>query len=207
MVTSSSTWSSGGTSTTYWLDSSATGTSSTTNHSYYIQFTHSGDINPIVNNFLPDELVLKQGEEKTIKLPDGTIIGVDKDGNFEIMDDNAEVIYKANRIREFNKFINASDLLEEFISFLGQYYNIKQSEVLNVPIELFINWIIIKAAEQDGDPTPSNVQIEGHPALPQKRHSYRCLNCGKFISKKLVELGVNFCDSICMQKKLEANNT
>lgn len=52
--------------------------------------------------------------------------------------------------REFNRFINASDLLEEFIHYLGTL-SVKKSEVMELPVELFIKWLIIRACEADGE--------------------------------------------------------
>ena len=92
-------------------------------------------------------------------------------GNYSIEDDHARVVYKANRIREFNPYVSASDLLEEFIKFLG-VAGVLQREVLNMPINVFIHWLIYKAAERDGDevrdvPEPLSViprQFLGAPA-------------------------------------------
>ena len=88
--------------------------------------------------------------DRNFLLPDGSILTVDPNGNYRIVDEHAKVIYKANRLREFNPYINASDLLEDFIKFVGQL-GVKQSEVLNVPINAFIHWLVFKAAERDGD--------------------------------------------------------
>jgi len=133
-----------------------------------------------------------------LELPDGTIINVDDDGNFEILDANAKITYKANRVREFNKFMNASDLLEAFIEDLGKA-NVKQGEVLNIPIEMFINWIIHKSAEQDGDDTPDDI-----PALTDMRYKHpQCKCCGRFIKKDLINKGLNFCNGDHYQKYMD----
>jgi len=77
----------------------------------------------------------------------------------------------------FNRFINASDLLEEFIKWLGGQ-GVRQREVFQMPMEFFIKWLILRACEQDGE-TP-NVTM---PALPAPRHQPRCLGCGRFVTK------------------------
>jgi hypothetical protein len=120
-----------------------------------------------------------------VETPDGTIIKIDTDGNIKIIDDNAKIIYKASRFREFNKYINASDLLEEFIRFSGSL-GIRQSEVLNIPIELFINWLILKAAEQDGE------SLNDIPQIKYQKKIKRCLYCGRFIKNSTYELA-KFC--------------
>lgn len=100
-----------------------------------------------------------------ILLPDGSLLHLDRHGNYSIEDDHAKVVYKANRVREFNPYINASDLLEQFIKFLATV-GVLQKEVLEVPINVFIHWLVYKAAERDGDEvkdTPKPVDV-----LPQR---------------------------------------
>lgn len=99
-------------------------------------------------NNLPKDKKLEPG---TIhKLPDGSKVVIDFNGNYEIIDKNAIVTYQANNIREFNKYVNASDLLESFIRDVGKL-GVKQKDIFSLPIDLFINWLIVKAAEKDGD--------------------------------------------------------
>jgi len=141
-------------------------------------------------------LTLKEGRECRIEMPDGCVIDVDVKGNYRINDKDTKVVYKANRIREFNPFINASDILEDFIRYVGKL-GVTQSQLMDLPIELFINFLIIRAAEADGDPKPADMDIESHPAikaLPSpKNHDVRCRSCGKFITKSKQRLGLEFC--------------
>lgn len=76
--------------------------------------------------------------------------------------------------RTFNKYINASDMLEDFIKYLGEH-GVKQSEFMGLPIELFIKWLIIKACEADNE--EPNVTLE----LPSPRKQPRCLGCQKYM--------------------------
>lgn len=127
---------------------------------------------------------------QTVELPDGSRLEIDGSGNYRILDDDAQVTYKANWNREFNRFINASDLLEDFIRDLG-VAGIRQGEVLGVPIEVFINWLIHRAAEADGDPVPVGV-----PRLEDRSQSYkhpRCRRCGRFIKAALASDKLQFC--------------
>jgi len=126
-----------------------------------------------------------------LTLPDGTIIDVDDLGNFTLTDKDAKVTYKGSNVREFNRHINASDLLEAFIKDLGKA-GVKQSEVLDVPIEIFINCLIFKAAEQDGDDAPNDVPLLETSVKPQNHP--KCLCCGKFIRKVLTEHKIFFCN-------------
>lgn len=131
------------------------------------------------------KVLIKKGD--SVKLPDGTVIEVDDNGNFVINDKDAKVTYKANRNREFNRFINASDLLEAFICDLGDA-GVRQGDVLSIPVEVFINWLIYKSAEQDGDEIPDDL-----PRLEDLRKKKpRCLCCGRFIKKDLADL--KFCN-------------
>lgn len=133
----------------------STGTSSTTVSTVYPD--NGGNLVWVRN---ADNAPVRQQDRlypgQRVKMPDGSTIEVDNQGNYKILDEDAQVTYKGNRLREFNKYINASDLLEDFIKDLG-VAGIKQGEVLGVPIEFFINWLIHKAAEQDGDPVPEEL--------------------------------------------------
>ena len=144
---------------------------------------------------ISNDIEISPGQELDVILPDGALIKVKKDGSYKIEDKDAKVTYRANNIREFNRYINTSDLLEEFIRDCGKF-GARQNQVLHVPIELFINWLIIKAAEEDGDKPPKDVKLLEDSArlLPSSHH--RCLWCGKFITNDRFELGVNFCDEI-----------
>lgn len=113
-----------------------------------------------------------------IMMPDGSVIHCDK-GKFRIEDAAATITYKANRVREFNRFLNASDLLQAFIKDVGRA-GARQADVLSLPLELFINWLILKAAEQDQD----------KPAALIKP---RCRWCARFISRARATAGILFC--------------
>lgn len=129
-----------------------------------------------------------------IKTKDGTVVSLDDKGNLNIDDSNSQVIYRGNTIRDFNKYLNASDLLEQFIRFVGTF-GVRQSEVLNIPIETFINWLIIEAAKMDGEQPPDL------PLLEKKEYK-RCLCCGKFISNKMTKLS-KFCSPKHFEKYME----
>lgn len=137
------------------------------------------------------------GEPCTIHLPDGGILEVDADGSYRINDADAKVIYRANRVRDFNSFVNASDKLEDFIRFCGKH-GVTQSEMIDIPIKHFIAWLIIEAAKADGEQEPAT----STPALPPPR-STRC-RCGRFMPRRLVERKIGFCRPICLEAELAA---
>ncbi len=98
--------------------------------------------------------------------------------------------------REFNKFINASDLLEEFIEWLGAQ-DIRQSEVMGLPLEYFIKWLVIRACEVDQE--EPNVEM---PALPAPKAKHRCLNCGQFMFLSVIlPLHAGYCADRYFQKQ------
>ncbi len=102
----------------------------------------------------------KLDEAGAYVLPDGSCLEIDHNGNYVVNDDQGKVTYKATKIRDFNPFLNASDLLEQYITELKPL-GVRQDEVLQLEIEHFINWLIHKAAEKDGDIPPADV-----PKLP-----------------------------------------
>jgi hypothetical protein len=164
-----------------------TGTSATITYGDDTSYTSGGYM-----TVRPSKNLLKG---KEYNLPDGSTIKIDDNGNFIINDKNANVTYKANKIREFNKFINASDLLEMFIKDCGKM-GAKQNQILDIPIELFINWLIIKAAEADGDEPPE----DSIKLLKQAKLTPKCKCCGRFMHKWKEENGINFCNPKCLDK-------
>jgi hypothetical protein len=134
-----------------------------------------------------------------LELPDGTIIDIDELGNFHVNDKNSKVIYKSNSIREFNKYINASDLLEEFILFLGSEFDVRQNQIMNVPIQIFIEWLIVQAAMKDGDNYSDDMKKLDAGVIYEKNWYRRCRNCGRFIKSKLFDAGMNFCNTLCVE--------
>jgi len=79
----------------------------------------------------------------------------------------------------FNKYVNASDLLEEFIKFLGDE-GVRRAEIMGMPVELFIKWLIIRACEEDEE--EPNVTLE----LPAPAKQPRCLGCQRFMKRGTV---------------------
>lgn len=133
----------------------------------------------------------------TYVLPDGAKLVVDDLGNYKIEDKDedkdAKVTYKANRLREFSPHLNASDMLSEFIKFVGSL-GVNSSEFLNMPIELFINWLVIEAAERDGDAVPTDIiRPQDHEAVRLVIRP-KCLACGRFIVKRPIAKKFPFCN-------------
>jgi hypothetical protein len=135
---------------------------------------------------------LHKGWIGAIHLPDGSkLIG---DGTtITLEDENAQVLYKA-ATRDFNKYLNGSDLVEEFIRYAGKL-GARQRDVLKLPIDLFIAFLMIRSAEADGDPAPADVVLQlPKPARP------RCVGCGRFI---LPRPGITACSGAHLDRYLE----
>jgi hypothetical protein len=145
--------------------------------------------------------VVKIPTNKGFKLvmPDESCIIIEKNGNYKIDDKDSKVIYKASRIREFNPYINASDMLTGFIRYLASE-GIKKSEVLTIPIALFIRWLVIEAAKRDEDPIPEDiVPVKRHLLFKRNVHP-RCLVCQRFIEKRIASQGFEFCNPLHADK-------
>lgn len=136
-------------------------------------------------------LRIKPGHE--YDLPDGAKLIVDDTGNYRIEDREAKVTYKANRTRDFSPYMNASDMVGQFVDYVRQA-GVKRDDVLGLPLKLFIAWLVIEAAERDGDDVPGDVlRIEQDPALKSVVKP-RCLACGRFIPRLHCKHQFPFCN-------------
>lgn len=133
------------------------------------------------------------GWKGDLALPDGSKIEIDAHGNYQIVEANRQVKYRAHWNREFNRYLNASDLLEEFIGEAGRA-GVKKSDVLDGLFGVFVHWLILKAAERDGDDVPDDIRpIAEHPALPQPVSPGHCRVCGRFVTKQAIKDELPFC--------------
>ncbi len=99
---------------------------------------------------------------------------------------------------EFNRYINASDLLEEFIRWAGIEAHIRQNEALDLPLSHFITFLIIRAAEADREEPPEDVKL----ALPGPNWGHRCVGCGRFLRDNLKKIGVFACNGAHLDRYL-----
>jgi hypothetical protein len=116
------------------------------------------------SHFSLEDYTIPMGEAAKITLPNGAVLTVEKDGSYEVVD-SGKIIYKGCKIREFNRFINASDLLEEFITYMGKKFDVKQGEILQIPMELFVTWLIMKACEEDDLPIDPTIKTSWYDFL------------------------------------------
>lgn len=138
---------------------------------------------------IPDKL---PAGRRTIGLPDGSQLEIDDLGNYQIQDQDAKVIYRANRIREFSPHLNASDMLAEFVKYAGGL-GVRRADVLHLPLHLFVAWLVIEAAERDGDELPADII---HPADDRALKLCRkpqCLACGRYIPRLHYQNRFQFC--------------
>lgn len=139
---------------------------------------------------------LKDGTRKKIHLPDGTVIELLETGSFLIHDQDAKVIYRANRVRDFNKYLNVSDRLEEFVKFCGQQ-KLERGEFLELPLKLFLGWLVIEAAKADQEPPPADIKL-----IPDLRKviAPRCVGCGRFLPRYAKQKQLSFCAPPCFER-------
>lgn len=140
-----------------------------------------------------DKVPSKLGPGKrTIELPDGAKLEIDDLGNYHIEDKDAKVTYAANNNREFSPYLNASDMLARFVEYV-RTVGIKRNEVMNLPIHLFISWLIIEAADKDGDVVPGDVvPVHRDPMLVSVLKP-KCATCGRFVKRADFQQRFPFC--------------
>lgn len=175
------------TSLTSWTDSDYTTTSATV------------DINPetLINLLAHAKAgIIRLGQAISFKLPDGAIFDIKADGSYEILDKDAKVTYRACNIRDFNPFLNASDKLEDFIRYCGSL-GVKQQEMLKLPMELFIAWLVLEAAKLDNEPEPDDIKLI--PSL-RKVTKPRCIQCQRFLPLTHVRRQIHFCRTLCFER-------
>lgn len=144
-----------------------------------------------IKEVIPD--CLPAGRRR-LGLPDGSVLLLDDDGNYRIEDKDAKVTYKANRTREFSPYLNASDMVARFVSHVGSL-GVKRNEVLGLPLHLFIGWLVMEAAERDGDEVPGDIVPVGRDPLVKSAIRPKCLACGRFIQRANYQNRFPFCNA------------
>ena len=192
----------------YWSNTSTT--SSITASNGWITIGNTGATTAGTGNFISSvvrtveaQLAGKRkanlGQSFSIELPDGGVFELNADGSYSLKDANAKITYKAARHREFNKYLNCSDLIEEFINYVGGI-GLKKNEIMKIPVSLFIAFLVVRAAEADGEDVPEQEVMmlkNAHndilllPAPDKKPH---CELCGRFISSRLKSAGLLYCN-------------
>lgn len=138
---------------------------------------------------------IPKGKALVLEFPDGSCLHLDEHGNFRVCDAEAKVTYRAIRNREFNPCVNASDLLADFVRYVGSV-GVKRSEILQLPIGLFINWLVLEAAERDQEPPPPDIQPLPRDRMLVATIRPRCLleSCQRFVKRQLAARSMPFCN-------------
>lgn len=133
-------------------------------------------------------------------LPNGAVLHVSQGGDVRVEDRDAKVVYEAASRREFNPYVNASDVLAEFVKYAGGL-GVRRSEFLGLPIGLFVNWLVVTAAEKDKEPVPEDVrplpELVARHRLAQR--GARC-TCGRFVRRALADGGFRYCGPGCAER-------
>lgn len=138
-------------------------------------------------------------EAQKFRLPDGSVLSVDEQGNYHLDDAAAKIVYHASRMREFNPYVNASDLLARFIEDAGRL-GLRQGEVPTLPLALFVHWLILEAAQADGDPPPPDVVPITQHQLLKARIRPRCQACKRFVRRELACHNFPYCNEACAER-------
>lgn len=152
-----------------------------------------------------------------MEMADGSVLKVDALGNYKITNPAKKIVYQASSVRAFNRYLNASDLIAKFVAYLDSL-QIKKADVLGLPMELFIHWLVIESAKADGEVLPDgdekkfahllkdriqlNPQIPNGAkplALPAPPKRPRC-GCGRFLSGQRHRHGLLFCSGAHMDR-------
>ena len=135
------------------------------------------------------------------ELPDGARLLIDSDGNYQICDQAAQVTYKANRIRDFSPHLNASDMLADFIRYVASV-GVKRQDVMQLPLQLFAAWLVIEAAQRDGDDVPADIVPVDRDPLVLSAVRPKCELCGRFIPRLHYRHRFPFCSPEHAAKRL-----
>jgi hypothetical protein len=136
-------------------------------------------------------------------LPNDVEVNVAPNGVIRISDVDAKVFYEAAP-RPFNKFLNTSDVLELFIRYLGSQ-RVRQRHVMQMPLGLFINWLIIEAATADGDPA-DDLKPKLCEGVATIKAQPRCLYCKRFLARVRHDRGITFCSGAHMDRYVAREN-
>ena len=142
----------------------------------------------------PLKLDMDKGQDVySLSMHDGCMINITNEGSWWIDDTNGKRVYNRAPQRGFNPYMNTSDMMEQFMADMAEM-GFTQDQFLRLPTEVFINWLILRAAEHDGDEVPSDiVSPSEHPATLRITEQPRCLHCGVEIPQERVAKGIQFC--------------
>jgi hypothetical protein len=136
----------------------------------------------------------------TLILPNEVKVKVDANGTTTIDTSDQKVIYDFAP-RGFNRFLNASDVLEDFIRYLATQ-DVRQRHVMKLPLGLFIHWLIIAAAEADGDPA-EDLKPNLHTGVAKVKAQPRCKFCQRFLAAARADKGIAFCSGAHMDRYMD----
>ena len=128
-------WNKSASGTTAWVDYCTDSTASTDSNGWMAISGGKAYRNWSVSYQLSKSMLFKDDDGhlvaeagQTIKLPDGSHLILDDLGNYRVEDKDAKVQYRANRMRDFSPHLNASDLLAQFVRYVGSL-GVRQAEV------------------------------------------------------------------------------
>lgn len=166
-------------------------------------YTGDGGIN--IDKFILDLSSMPAGPCELL-LHDGSKLEVAHDGSYKWISSNpfaSDSFLKRLRKTpplEFNQFVNASDVLENFIQFC-ENESINLNDFKKLPIELYIIWLVQEAEKADD----INSDDGSLKKLTKQIKNPKCVNCGKFIEKRRATYTTT-CSEECVESLIEEND-
>lgn len=101
-----------------------------------------------------------------------------------------------------NRHLEASDLLEAFLRHMSAE-GVGRAELLELPIELFVSWLIVEAATAEGAEIPDNV-LPPRQKLAFVRRPRICRGCETPLPQALLDRGLQWCSPACVGLEFKA---
>ena len=113
-------------------------------------FDYKLNLADIAKELQSDQVDLLPGE---YNLPGGAVLKIAADNSYVIDDSNHKIVHKANPNPDFNEAFCVSEVLEQFMDYVAKLQLTKE-QFMELPIRLFMLWLIIESCKKDGEPVP-----------------------------------------------------
>lgn len=144
---------------------------------------------------LAGRITARVGTAFEVDFPDGSKLKFSADGNYVVEDSAARVTYKAARFRDFNRFVNAADMLDGFAEYVkAAAPAASRAEFKSLPLELFLKWLFLEAAREDGEDVEAEPIAEAAAAMLTTRVRPRCPYCQRFVRRSRAAAGFLACN-------------
>jgi len=112
--------------------------------------SHTLSLADIAKELQANQVDLLPGE---YNLPGGAVLKIATDNSYTIDDSNHKTVHKANPNPDFNEAFCVSEVLEQFMAYVADL-KLTKEQFMELPIRLFMLWLIIESCKKDGEPVP-----------------------------------------------------